>query len=231
MVAVGSSVRGQEGVEPAAFNQRAGTEESAATGSEAESAASPSEPNEAAKADTNADGTQVIPASGDRANGASEIMTVSFEAAHPHSVAMTTLHNQYRSQAGLSAQSVDAQLSLVAQRWAEHMASVGSMYHGGGEQIIAYSGGDLSYEAGFRLWLNSSPHRAWLYSRGNLCGFGYAIGRNGCAYFAGAFGSSPIVSESTVSESTVSESSSESGSYRLVSSSNGRRIRLFRRRG
>ena len=60
---------------------------------------------------------------------------------------MTSIHNRYRTQAGLSAQSVDPDLTSVAQRWADHMASVGSMYHGGGEQIIAYSGGDVSYDS------------------------------------------------------------------------------------
>jgi hypothetical protein len=117
-------------------------------------------------------------------------------------------------------------LTLVAQRWAEHMASVGSMYHGGGEQIIAYSGGDRSYDAGFRLWLNSSPHRSWLYSRGDLCGFGYAVGRNGCAYYAGAFGSSPTGGETTYVSTTETPSSS-SYSY---NSNSGRRFRWFRRR-
>jgi uncharacterized protein YkwD len=134
-----------------------------------------------------------------------------------HSVAMTAIHNGYRAQSGLPAQEVDTYLTSVAQQWAEHMASVGSMYHGGGEQIIAYSGGDTSYDQGFRLWLGSTPHRSWLCSRGDRCGFGYAIGRNGCAYYAGAFGSSETVSDASTSE------------IRTVSYSEGRSRRSRRR--
>ncbi len=132
-----------------------------------------------------------------------------------HSEVMTSLHNVHRSRAGLAAQSVDENLSAVAQRWAEHMASTGRMVHSrgsGGEQIIAYSSGNISYEQGFRLWLGSSPHRAWLCSSGDRCGFGYAIGRNGCAYYAGAF------------------AGSNSSSTGLVSYGGGNRRRLFFRR-
>lgn len=107
--------------------------------------------------------------------------------AETHSELMTRLHNEIRAQAGLAPQAVDDNLTQVAQRWAETMAARGSMYHGGGEQIIAYSSGDTSYQAGFRLWQNSPPHRAWLFCRGPACGFGYAVGRNGAAYYAGAF--------------------------------------------
>lgn len=107
-----------------------------------------------------------------------------------HSEAMTAIHNHYRAQAGLRPQAVDPNLTAVAQNWANQMAASCSMYHGAGEQIIAYSAGDLSYQTAFSQWLGSSPHRAWLCSGGDRCGFGYAIGRNGCAYYAGAFGSS-----------------------------------------
>lgn len=138
------------------------------------------------------------------------------EAQYQHSLAMATLHNQYRAQSGLPAQSVDTSLSSVAQRWAEHMAATGSMYHGGGEQIIAMSGGDRSYNAGFRLWLGSSPHRAWLCSRGDRCGFGYAVGRNGCAYYAGAFASSATTGQG--------------GNYHYAGYSGERRYRQNRRR-
>lgn len=134
-----------------------------------------------------------------------------------HSAAIATLHNNYRAQIGLAAQHVDANLSAVAQRWAETMAANGSMYHGGGEQIIAYSGGDRSYQAGYNLWINSSPHRAWLCSRGDRCGFGYALGRNGCAYYAGAFGSS------TVTTVSYSYSSGSTSNY----SNSRRRVRFF----
>lgn len=134
--------------------------------------------------------------------------------AKSHSELMTELHNGHRARAGLGAQEVDANLTAVAQRWAEHMASRNSMFHGGGEQIIAYSGGDVSYEQGFRLWLNSSPHRTWLFSGNRCCGFGYARSSNGTAYYAGAFGSG--------GESVSTES------YSSSSGSNGRR-RLFGR--
>lgn len=188
-------------------------------------AAVPEASEETSSSETaNTDDSRVVPAVGGSTEGGSAsnqstIALASLAMVHSHSLAMTAIHNNYRSQAGLATQAVDPNLSHVAQNWANHMASVGSMYHGGGEQIIAYSGGDLSYEAGFRLWLNSSPHRAWLYSRGDRCGFGYAIGRNGCAYFAGAFGSS---------HNSVS-SGSYSGGYQSASNS-GRRFRIFRRR-
>jgi uncharacterized protein YkwD len=162
-------------------------------------------------------------AGADCAKGATETKTA-VEKVYQHSVAMTELHNQYRSRIGLPAQTVDEDLSATAQRWANHMASVGSMYHGGGEQIIAYSSGDTSYSAGFGLWIGSSPHRAWLCSRGDRCGFGYAIGRNGAAYFAGAFGSSPKP------RTVASSNDGQSSNFTSVSYSNNSRRRGFRRR-
>jgi uncharacterized protein YkwD len=175
----------------------------------------PSDEPAVANADpsANASATEPGASEGERVTALKPVVT--------HSVAMTEIHNQYRTQVGLPAQSVDENLSQIAQHWAEHMASVGSMYHGSGEQIIAYSGGDRSYDAGFRTWLGSPPHRAWLCSRGDLCGFGYAIGRNGCAYYAGAFGSTPVIREAS-SESTNVVST--------ASYSNGRQARRARRR-
>jgi len=129
-----------------------------------------------------------------------------------HSEAMAQLHNQFRAEAGLPAQATDERLSQVAQRWAEVMASRGVMQHGGGEQVIAYSGVDRSYNAGFRLWLNSPPHRSWLYSRVSRCGFGYAIGRNGNAYYAGAFGGDQTAGEEVCTSASCNASGSRSRS-------------------
>lgn len=129
--------------------------------------------------------------------------------AETHSELMARIHNELRAASGLPPQAVDAGLSNVAQHWAEVMASRGSMFHGGGEQIIAYSGGDTSYQAGFRLWQNSSPHLAWLRCQGPACGFGYAT-RGGVAYYAGAFSGSP---GGGVSASTTVTSSRRRGRF------------------
>jgi uncharacterized protein YkwD len=184
---------------------------------------SPSEPAAAAESAESAGQEPNIPAAASEpAEAAEEGQRHTVNRAFlTHSDAMTAIHNQYRVQMGLDAQAVDPNLSVVAQRWAEQMAASCSLYHGGGEQIIAYSGGDRSYDAGFRTWLGSSPHRAWLCSRGDRCGFGYAVGRNGCAYYAGAFGSSASVGVAT----TVSTSN-----YYTSSSYNSGRRRGFRRR-
>ena len=102
-----------------------------------------------------------------------------------------------RSRSGLFVQVNDESLNSIAQRWAEQMARSGSMYHGGGEQIIAYSSYP-SVGTAFNLWMNSSPHRAWVMSTSGRAGWGYAVGANG-GYFAGVFRSA-IIQRSTVKE-------------------------------
>lgn len=113
-----------------------------------------------------------------------------------HSEQMTIIHNNHRARAGLRQQARDERLSQLAQQWAEQMARSDSMYHGPNEQVIAYSwAGNVTYEQGFKLWLNSPPHRAWIFGRNSKCGFGYARSRSGKAYYAGVFGDDPKATE------------------------------------
>ncbi len=96
---------------------------------------------------------------------------------------------------------MDAELNTIAQRWAEHMATQSSMYHGGGEQIIAR--GYSTVPRAFTAWMNSSGHRAWLLSSSTRVGWGAAQSSSGQWYYAGAFrGGRP--SHSTTSTSSRS---------------------------
>lgn len=102
--------------------------------------------------------------------------------------AIRTLHaeaQRIRLRYGLFEQTLDPELCMIAQRWACHMAGRRSMYHGGGEQIIAMGSGDLN--RCFSIWMNSSPHRGWVLSRTALCGYGCQKSSNGQWYWAGVF--------------------------------------------
>lgn len=80
---------------------------------------------------------------------------------------------------------LDEECCKIAQRWANHMAETNSMYHGGGEQIIAmgYDTPQLTMKA----WRNSSGHWAWLGSKSKFCGWGCQKSSNGTWYWAGVF--------------------------------------------
>lgn len=80
---------------------------------------------------------------------------------------------------------LDEECCKIAQNWANHMAQTNSMYHGGGEQIIAM-GYDTPRMA-MSAWRNSSGHWAWLGSRSDLCGWGCQRSANGTWYWAGVF--------------------------------------------
>lgn len=94
---------------------------------------------------------------------------------------------------GRHVQTLDAECCIIAQRWANHMAACGSMYHGGGEQIIAY--GDSTISGCFRRWMNSGGHRAWVLGGAQLCGYGCQRSRSGQWYWAGVFRSKPVAQE------------------------------------
>jgi uncharacterized protein YkwD len=105
-------------------------------------------------------------------------------------VQLHTEAQRHRVAHGREPQKLDAELCGVAQRWAETMASRNSMYHGGGEQIIAY--GTRSAPATVAMWIGSAPHNAWLLSSCTQAGWGAAQSRSGTWFWAGAFrGGSP----------------------------------------
>jgi hypothetical protein len=105
---------------------------------------------------------------------------------HPTIVALQEEAIRVRSAAGLTSHpELDEECCQIAQRWANHMASVNSMYHGGGEQIIA--SGYSSVQSAIGAWRNSGGHWAWLGGRSRLCGWGYQRSANGVCYWAGVF--------------------------------------------
>ena len=80
---------------------------------------------------------------------------------------------------------LDEECCKIAQNWANHMAQTNSMYHGGGEQIIA-----MGYDTPamtMTAWRNSSGHWAWLGGRSDLCGWGCQRASNGTWFWAGVF--------------------------------------------
>jgi len=92
---------------------------------------------------------------------------------------------EHRKIYSLKPQILDAECCNIAQKWAEHMADNHSMYHGGGEQIIAV--GYTTPEGVFRGWLASLGHRHWVLSSADKCGWGAAQSSTGRWYWAGAF--------------------------------------------
>jgi hypothetical protein len=91
---------------------------------------------------------------------------------------------RHRIANGRDAQELDAECCRIAQAWAETMAARRSMFHGGGEQIVAWNGGSLSQA--FGMWQSSGGHNAWLLSSTTRAGWGHAS-NGGAHYWAGAF--------------------------------------------
>jgi hypothetical protein len=91
---------------------------------------------------------------------------------------------RHRIASGRDAQELDAECCRIAQAWAETMAARRSMFHGGGEQIVAWNGGSLSQA--FGMWRSSNGHNAWLLSSTTRAGWGHAS-NGGSHYWAGAF--------------------------------------------
>ncbi len=100
-------------------------------------------------------------------------------------LAMHSEAQRIRVRYGLFEQTLDPELCMIAQRWACQMAATRSMYHGGGEQIIAKGGSTAS--SCFNIWMGSSPHRGWVLSRMAACGYGCQKSSNGQWYWAGVF--------------------------------------------
>ncbi|WP_437188164.1 CAP domain-containing protein [Planctomicrobium sp. SH668] len=99
--------------------------------------------------------------------------------------AMYAAANRHRAQYSLPPQQLDEQLCQVAQRWANNMAARHSMYHGGGEQIIAM--GYANPAACVQGWIYSPAHRVWVLSRNAKVGFGMAFSSTGQRYYAGVY--------------------------------------------
>lgn len=104
---------------------------------------------------------------------------------NPQIQAMYAAANRHRAQYNLPPQALDEQLCQQAQRWAENMAARHSMYHGGGEQIIAM--GYPTAEACVQGWIYSPGHRVWVLSRNARVGFGCAVSSTGQRYYAGVY--------------------------------------------
>ena len=96
----------------------------------------------------------------------------------------------HRERSGLPRQELDPNLNAISQRWAERMASENSMYHGGGENIVAY--GTSTPEATIQMWINSPGHRAFVLGGNQRAGWGAARAKNGTWYWAGAFRNHPV---------------------------------------
>jgi uncharacterized protein YkwD len=104
---------------------------------------------------------------------------------NPQIQAMYAAANRHRAQYNLPPQILDEELCKQAQRWAENMAARHSMYHGGGEQIIAM--GYPTPEACVQGWIYSPGHRVWVLSRTSRVGFGCAVSSTGQRYYAGVY--------------------------------------------
>jgi len=103
----------------------------------------------------------------------------------PTAADMHAESTRIREECGLKAQRLDEDCCTIAQKWADHMATIKSMRHGGGEQIIAR--GYTTVVAVFRGWMNSSGHRCWVLSKRPRAGWGAAKSSSGQWYWAGAF--------------------------------------------
>lgn len=126
-----------------------------------------------------------------------------FLSKHPTLVKMWRHSNEVRARYGLPTQQINAELTKAAQDHAWYMAKTGQFSHqvnggfvsrtyrhgyGGsphGEIILM---GASSIPETFQGWLNSPGHRAILLSGAREVGYGYAISRNGTAYWVGVFG-------------------------------------------
>jgi uncharacterized protein YkwD len=108
---------------------------------------------------------------------------------HPTLVRLVELNNQMRAQYGLAPQRVSPELTLLAQRHAEWMASTGSFVHNysHGYPEIIYTGAP-SVESAINGWMNSGPHRGIMLSGNTAVGYGYYISPGGQTYWCGVFG-------------------------------------------
>lgn len=98
------------------------------------------------------------------------------------------IHCRERGLRGLLQQRLDRRLCDLAQRWAETMASRGSMYHSslGISENVAYGYG--SPESAISAWINSGGHYANLMSGYEDVGFGAAQDSGGTWYWCSLHG-------------------------------------------
>ena len=100
-------------------------------------------------------------------------------------VSMHESATDYRERYHLNEQELDEDLCKIAQKWANNMANRNVMYHGGGEQVVAY--GYSNPEQCIQAWINSPAHRAWVLGRNSKCGFGLQKSWSGRWFYAGVF--------------------------------------------
>lgn len=127
-----------------------------------------------------------------------------------------SLHVRFRDRRGIFCQRLDGSLCNLAQQWAQHMASVGRMYHSSMSfnENIAYGYG--SCQAAMNAWINSSGHNANLACGREAVGFGAACSANGTWYWCSLHGG-------TTTQTRITVRSTTSSGYRYG------RFRLFRR--
>ena len=103
------------------------------------------------------------------------------------------LHNKERGQRDLPQLQYDKELEAFAQKWAEHMASRGSLRHSNlgfsgnmkGENIAM---GQKDEDAVTKAWMSSRGHRAnILNSKFTHAGFGCARTERGTLYWCACF--------------------------------------------
>lgn len=100
-------------------------------------------------------------------------------------VQLHTEAQRHRVAHGREPQKLDAELCAMCQRHAEWMASRGQMFHGSGENCVAW--GTATAPATIAMWLGSPPHRAFLMGGGTKAGWGHAVSRSGAHFWAAAF--------------------------------------------
>ena len=121
---------------------------------------------------------------------------------HPTLFRMLQRNNQIRARSGLFGHRMNPALTAAAQDHANYMANTGQFSHytnggpqyraarygfrGGVRENIAMNGN--SPDQAFVQWTNSGAHYASIVSGTTDAGFGYAVGRNGMAYFVGMYG-------------------------------------------
>ena len=108
---------------------------------------------------------------------------------HPTLVKMVEVNNQLRQRNGLPPQKVSPELTLLAQRHAEWMASSGNFAHNYNHaypEIIYWGAGTI--DGAFSGWMNSGAHRGIIMSRNTAVGYGYSVSSNGTPYWCGVFG-------------------------------------------
>lgn len=108
---------------------------------------------------------------------------------------------RHRVNAGLKPQKLDAELCRLCQAHAERQAASGRMFHGAGDNCVAY--GTTTAPATIAMWLGSPPHRAWLLSGTERAGWGAARSSGGTWYWAAAFRGSTSSSGTTYTPATA----------------------------